>query len=62
MEYSISKHTENNRIKKECPLKYSTPENGVYCVQEDCAWFMIKQHACAINVSARIYFTPKNTN
>lgn len=54
--FSIAKHVERqnkNRLEIECPLKYSIPENGVECVQEKCAWFMIMQRACAVNVNAR---------
>jgi hypothetical protein len=47
------KYKNENKLKIECPLKYSTPENGVECVQENCAWFMILQRACAVNVLAR---------
>jgi hypothetical protein len=63
-QYSITKHcTKENvtahfqhELKIQCPLKYCTPENGIDCVQEKCAWFMILQHACAINVQARIIY------
>lgn len=49
------KKPENNYNKIECPLKFSTPELGTECIQESCAWFMINQRACAVNVNARIY-------
>jgi hypothetical protein len=55
--YSQNKHVESlnhNKLRIECPLKYSVPENGIECVQEKCAWFMMIQKACAINVQARI--------
>lgn len=44
---------ETNKLKIECPLKYAMPEIKVRCTQEKCAWFMIIQRACAINVLAR---------
>ena len=44
-----------NKFKIQCPLKFNTPELGVECIQDKCAWWMITQRACAINVNARIY-------
>jgi hypothetical protein len=58
-QYSMTKHyttLDAHELKIQCPLKYCTPENGIDCVQEKCAWFMILQHACAINVQARIRY------
>jgi hypothetical protein len=41
-----------------CPLKFANPlkkdDNDFYCEGIDCAWWMINQKACAINVVARL--------
>jgi hypothetical protein len=63
--YSYEKHTNGkrllinpNKLKIICPMKFSIPENGIECDQEKCAWWMIIQKACAINVNARIMYKP----
>jgi len=58
-QYSTTKHTENNKLKIECPLKFSTPECGTECIRINCAWWMPIQKACAINVNARILETKR---
>ena len=55
MGYTPKYEKENtNKFEIECPLKYSHPEYSVLCVQQKCAWFMILQRACAVNVQARL--------
>lgn len=43
-----------NKLKIECPLRFTVPEIGTECITDKCAWWMINQRACAINVLARI--------
>jgi hypothetical protein len=60
--YSFEKHTKQqnpNKLKIECPLRFNAPESGTECIQEYCAWWMIIQKACAINVNARQYYQSK---
>ena len=49
---------EKKQFQLECPMKYSTPENGVNCVKSVCAWWMPIQRACCKNVQARQYTKP----
>lgn len=53
MGFTPKKPEKENIIK--CPLKFNTPELGEGCITDLCAWWMIQQNACAINVNARIY-------
>jgi hypothetical protein len=67
--YSTTKHTEHfetvsekiknkNVLEIECPnvLEIECPLSGTFCIQEKCAWFMMIQRACAINVLARVKY------
>lgn len=48
----------HQKIKIFCPLKLANPRkednSDLFCEGIDCAWWMINQRACAINVLARI--------
>lgn len=46
-------HEQRNKLGILCPLKHLNQEEFDFCIQEKCAWFMIIQRACAINVLAR---------
>lgn len=48
------------KFKIECPLKFNVPEIETECIRENCAWWMMHQKACAVNVNARIYSYVKN--
>lgn len=54
------KRPEKFRIK--CPLKLSYPEIEQECIGDKCAWWMVIQKACAINVNARSYGYLQNQN
>lgn len=43
-----------------CPLKFGYPEMEQECIGDKCAWWMIHQRACAVNVNARSYGYIKN--
>ena len=61
-EKHIEKQFREHDLVLECPLKFSTPECGVQCIKDGCAWWMIQQRACAINVNARSYGYIQNSN
>lgn len=54
------KYEPKNKIK--CPLKFSYPEIEQECICDKCAWWMIVQRACAVNVNARSYGFIQNQN
>lgn len=48
-----NKLNHKNDLNIVCPMRFTIPELGIECLQEKCAWWMIQQKACAINVGAR---------
>jgi hypothetical protein len=38
----------NPKIVRECPFKFSVPENGIECTKEKCAFWLTLQKRCAI--------------
>jgi hypothetical protein len=68
--FSLTKHqngykNENRELILQCPFKFNSAisSGDCECTKDKCALWMIQQHACAINVSARVYgYVQANNN
>ena len=48
---------EKEELTLQCPVKFNgaVQSGNCECTKDKCAWWMIQQKACAVNVNARIY-------
>jgi len=59
--FNLTKHQDGYKREKEftlqCPFKFNSAvtSGDSKCTKDKCAFWMIQQRACAINVSARVY-------
>lgn len=65
--FSLTKHQngyEKEELILQCPLKFNSAiaSGDSEYTRDKCAWWMIQQRACAVNVSARVYGYVQSSN
>lgn len=47
-------------VGKRCPFKFNQPRLSMLCIEEDCAWWIHSDGACAIEVIGGVLFAMAN--